>query len=71
MPKIDFQNCSKIIKDKYNIEGNLLNSIIEKKYKNNHQTFYQFFHPVSGELLEVENLCKNESIIMKENLTSL
>ena len=71
MPKIDFQNCSKNVKDKYNIEGNLLNSVIEKKDKRNHQTFYQFFHPISGELLEMEDSCQNESIIMKENLTSL
>ena len=42
MPKIDFQNCSKNVKDKYNIEGNLLNSVIEKKIKEIIKHFINF-----------------------------
>ena len=71
IPKVNFQNCSEKVKQNYGIEGNLLNSIIEKKDKKTHETFYSFFHPVSGEKLEVNDLCKNESIIIKENITSL
>ena len=71
MPKVDFHNCSKNVKNNYNIEGNLLTSILEKKDKRNPETFYSFFHPISGELLESENLCYNETIVLTENLTSL
>ena len=71
MPKVDFQNCSEKVKSHYNIEGNLLNSIIQKKEKKSHQTSYSFFHPISGEKLEVGDICSNESIIIKENITSI
>ena len=72
MPKVDFQNCATKINNNFNLENNALTSVIEKKDKNkNHQeTEYYFFHPVSGEQLEVDNLCENETIIIKENLTS-
>ena len=70
MPKVDFQNCSNKINDKYNLEGNALTTVVEKKNKTNPQTSYYFFHPSSGEQLEVENLCENETIVITENLTS-
>ena len=70
MSKVDFQNCSQKVKDNYNIKGNLLNSVIQKKDKNNPETFYSFYHPISGEKLEVEDLCQNETIVVTENLTS-
>ena len=72
IPKIDFQNCSKKVKDNYNIEGNLLTSVVNIKDKQKHETSYSFFHPVSGQKLErAENICQNDTIILKENLTSL
>ena len=71
MPKVDFQNCLEKIKTAYNINGNLLTSVIEKKGTKNHQTSYMLFHPISGEPLEAESLCKNDTVEIIENLTSL
>ena len=73
MPKVNLQNCSSKVKEAYNIEGNLLSSVVEtrNKDKGNHETSYSFFHPNSGEKLEVGSLCQNETVEVKENITSI
>ena len=71
MPKVDFKECYNKVKSEYNIKEDLIISIIEKKEKNNAQTFYSFFHPIFGFKLNAEEICKNETIIVKENLTSI
>ena len=37
----------------------------------NPQTFYSFFHPISGEKLDADQICKDESIVIEENLNEL
>ena len=71
MPKVNFQNCSEKVKKAYNINKNLLSSIVEKNAKGYHETSYSFFHPDSGEKLEVGQLCQNETIEVKQNITSI
>ena len=70
-PDIDFGDCYEKVKKAYNITGNLIIAVADKKVKNNPSTFYLFFHPVSGVKLEVGEICKNESIEIKENLLSM
>ena len=45
--KKEISEIDNISENNYNIEGNLLTSIIEKKDKRNPETFYSFFHPIS------------------------
>ena len=71
IPDIDFGDCYENVKKAYNITGNLLVAIADKKVKNNPSTFYLFFHPITGIKLEVEEICKNDTIQIKENLLSM
>ena len=71
IPDIDFGDCYEKVKNAYNITGNLLVAIADKKVKNNPSTFYLFFHPITGRKLEVEEICKNDTIQIKENLLSM
>ena len=54
-----------------NITGNLIIAIADKIVKKNPSTFYLFFHPITGIKLEAGEICKNDSIQIKENLLSM
>ena len=71
MPKVNMKNCSNKVKDDYNIEGNLLTSVVQTKEKGKHETAYSLYHPDSGEKLEAILLCQNETIEVKENITAI
>ena len=71
MPKVNMKNCSNKVKDDYNIEGNLVTSVVQKKDKSKHETAYSLYHPDSGEKLEAILLCQNETIEVKENITAI
>ena len=71
MPKVDFQECYDKVKSAYLINDELIIVIINKKDKINGQTYYSFFHPLSGQKLDAENVCKNETIKVTQNLTSI
>ena len=71
MPEIDFGDCYEKVKNAYNITENLIISIADKKVKNNPSTFYLFFHPKTGIKLEAGEICKNDTIQIKENLLSM
>ena len=45
--------------------------IINTKDKNGGQTYYSFFHPESGFKLNAEEICKNETIVVSQNLTTI
>ena len=70
-PNIDFCDCYEEVKKFYNITGDLIISIVDKKVKNNPSTFYSFFHPETGKKLEVGEICQNKSIKVEENLLSM
>jgi hypothetical protein len=71
MPEIDFGSC--YTKVKGDIESSLIIAIIDKisAKKNNPITSYSLYHPVTGEKLDAETLCKEETIVVKENIKSL
>jgi hypothetical protein len=71
MPNVDFQSCYQKVQAAYNITQDLVISIAEKKDTSNPKTFFSFFHPVSGEKLNADEICKNDSIIVQENLNEL
>ena len=71
IPKVDFKDCYDKVKREYNINGDLVIAIIDKKSKNNEQTYYSFFHPLSGYKLNAEEICKNETIVVSKNLTTM
>ena len=71
MSKVDFQGCYDKVKNTYGIEEDLITTVVDKKSTNNPASYYSFFHPKSGQKLEAENICKNDVIIVKENLSSI
>ena len=70
MPKVDFKDCYNKVKRAYRIQEDLIIAIIDKDSKSKSQTYYSFFHPLSGQKLDAENICKNETIAVQQNLTS-
>ena len=71
MPRIDFRECYNKVKKEYNISEDLLISIADQKGTKDSSPFFNFFHPLSGEELNYQQICKDEQIIIKENVTSI
>ena len=71
MPNVDFQSCYTKVQNEYSINQDLIIVIVDKKESNNAKTFYSFYHPLSGLKLDAEEVCKNETIVVKESLTSV
>jgi hypothetical protein len=73
MPEIDFGTCYEKVQRNYSIHDPLLIAIIDKKSnkKNNPITSYSFYHPTTGQKLDSNNVCKEDVIIVKENIKSL
>ena len=71
MPKIDFKKSYDKVKNSYGIEEDLLISIVDQKGTNGMTPFFNFFHPVSGEELNYMEICQEEKITIKENVTSI
>ena len=70
MPSVDFKSCYEKVQNAYNIQEDLVISIAEKKEINSALTFYSFFNPKSGEKLDAETICKDDTITVEENLNS-
>jgi len=74
MPEIDFGACYEKVQIESKLQNkNLIIGIIEKKNnkKNNPITSYAFYNPENGDKLNFEEICKEEVIIVKENIKSL
>ena len=67
-PDIDFKECYEKVKKAYNLTQDLIIAIADKKDKYNPSTFYLFFHPVTGLKLEAGEICKDDTIEVKENI---
>ena len=70
-PEVDFQSCYTKVQQKYGITEQLIIVIVDKKSVKIPSTFYSFYHPLSGSKLDAENICKNETIVVVESLTSV
>jgi hypothetical protein len=72
IPQIDFGECYNKIKLHYNISEDLLIAILDKYIENrNPITTYLFFNPENGEKINASEICKNEVIILNENILTL
>ena len=72
MPKVDFKDCYNKVKLAYGINDDLIIVIINKKENNNNaQTYFSFFHPLYAQKLDAEEICKEETIKVTQNLTSI
>ena len=72
VPQIDFGECYKKIKKEYKIEEELLIAILDKYIGNeNPKTTYLLFNPINGERIDENEICKNDTIIIKENILTL
>ena len=69
--KVDFQECYDKVKTAYGIQEDLVITVVDTKNTNNPSSSYAFFHPKSGAKLDAENICKDEVIVVKENLTTI
>ena len=72
MPKVDFGECySKVQKAINPISKKIIIGLIEKLNGQKKSTIsYFFYHPITGEKLDVDTICKEEEIVIKENLIS-
>ena len=70
IPKIDFQECYDKVKKEYNITEDLLISIISQNGVRGTSNSFKFFHPLSGEELNVLKICQNEKIIIKKDVAT-
>ena len=71
MPNVDFQSCYIKVKGEYGITEDLIIVIVDKNENNAHNTYYSFYHPKSGNKLNAEKICKDETIIVTESLNSV
>ena len=71
MSKVDFKDCYDKVKKAYNIQEDLIISVVDKLNTNNPSSYYSFFDPKIGKKLEAEDICKDEVITIKENLTTI
>ena len=71
MPDVDFQSCYSKVQQEYNIQENLIIVVVYKKELNNPSTYYSFYNPKSGFKLDAEEICKDDTIVVVENLNSV
>lgn len=72
IPIIDFGECYEKVKREYNITEDLVIAILEKNVKiGSSITSYSLFNPLNGEKLNTSEICKNETITMRENILTL
>ena len=66
---IDLGSCYNKIQSHYNITDNLIISIMNIKMDENKPvTLYEVFHPKTGNKINIENICENQNIIIKESI---
>ena len=66
---IDLGSCYNKIQTFYNITENLIISIMNiKTSKNKPVTLYEVFEPKNGNKIDIEKICGNQTIIIKESI---
>ena len=74
MPTINFGTCYDKVKDHYSIKEDLIIGVIDAfqdDETNNKETTFALFHPDTGKNLNASEICKNEKIIVEENILSI
>ena len=70
-PEIDFGKCYTKIKNNSSIKEELIIAIILKRFKNINNSKmigYSMYNPNTGEKLNTSDICKDDNIIIQENL---
>jgi hypothetical protein len=71
VPQIDFGDCYQKVQLNYNITEDLLIAILDKYVDyGNPITSYLFFNPIDGKRINASEICKDENIVVKENVLS-
>ena len=67
---IDFGECYEKVQTKYNLEGISLIILIADLFENNEllNTLFYFFHPETGEILSIEDICNEVTITIEKSL---
>ena len=71
IPQIDFGECYNKVKNTYKIEENLIIAIISKKINGINypkMASNSRYEPEKGEKLEFNDICKDETVVVQENL---
>ncbi len=74
MPTINFGTCYDKVKEHYSIKDDLIIGVIDvfqDDETNNKETTFALFHPDTGKNLNASEICKNEKIIVEENILSI
>ena len=71
-PNFDFGKCYEEVKLRNNITQELIVVIINKNDEDqNPETSYSFYHPITGQKIETEEICKEYKVKVIENITSI
>ena len=68
LSNINFDNCYEKVKIHYNITEDLIISLLENFEFTNPYSSYSLYNPKTGEKLNAQEICKEEKIIIEENL---
>ena len=71
IPEIDFGECYQKVKNNKQIEENLVIAIVDKKTEgsNYHKMIsYSIFEPKEGVQLSIDDICKDDKIVLQESL---
>ena len=75
MPKIDFAACYSKVQDSLKKEEKnkkIIIALVEKLNKGQKSKIsYFFYHPTTGEKLDPDSICKEEEIVIRENVVSV
>ena len=71
MPNVNFQSCYEKVQLEYGITEKLIIVIVDKIEITNPTTYYSFYHPKTGSKLNAEEICKEDTIVVLENLNSV
>ena len=74
MPTINFGICYDKVKEHYSIKTDLIIGVIDvfqNDNSKNKETTFALFHPVTGTNLNASEICKEEKIIVEENILSI
>ena len=73
IPKVDFGNCYEKVQNNLNPPSNskTIIALVEKLNNNEKSTIsYSFYHPDTGDKINAETICKDDNVIIKENVLS-